>query len=183
MIRVMIGLLLTVLVAPAIQAAEPEAAACPDFLDHDLRKLHSTDAVNLCDLAAGKPMLVVNTASHCGYTGQFRGLQALHDQYRNQGLVVVGFASNDFRQEASSEKEAASVCYKNFGVEFTMIAPGPVTGAGATPLFAHINEQSTPPQWNFSKYLVDRNGRVLEAFPSWVEPSDPKLIRAIESVL
>lgn len=169
MIRVTIGLLLTILVTPAIQASEPEAAACPAFLDHDLRKLHSTDAVNLCDLAAGKPMLVVNTASHCGYTGQFGGLQAIHDQYRDQGLVVVGFASNDFRQEASSEKEAASVCYKNFGVEFTMIAPGPVTGADATPLFAYINEQSTPPQWNFSKYLVDRNGQVLEAFPSWLD--------------
>jgi len=164
-------------------AEDSTGASCPAFLDHDLRKLHSADSVNLCELAAGKPLLVVNTASHCGFTGQFEGLQALHETYRDQGLVVVGFASDDFRQEAATEEEAASVCYKNFGVEFTMIAPGPVTGAGATPVFAHINDQSTPPQWNFSKYLLDGDGQVLEAYPSWVGPSDPELRKAIESVL
>lgn len=168
--------------APA-QATDSNGASCPAFLDHELRKLHSADRINLCDLAAGKPLLVVNTASHCGFTGQFEGLQALHETYRDRGLVVVGFASNDFRQEAATEKEAASVCFKNFGVEFTMIAPGPVTGAEATPVFAHINDQSTPPRWNFSKYLLDRDGQVLEAFPSSVGPSDPQLVQAIESVL
>lgn len=164
-------------------ADDSARASCPAFLDHDLRKLHSADSVNLCELAAGKPILVVNTASHCGFTGQFEGLQALHETYRDRGLVIVGFASNDFRQEAATEKEAASVCFKNFGVEFTMIAPGPVTGAEATPVFAHINDQSTPPRWNFSKYLLDRDGQVLKAFPSSVGPSDPNLVQAIESVL
>lgn len=174
------GLMLTLANA---QADESRGEACPAFLDHDLRKLHSADTVNLCELAAGKPLLVVNTASHCGFTGQFGGLQGLHDKYRDQGLVVVGFASDDFRQEAATEAEAATVCYKNFGVEFTMIAPGPVTGADATPVFAHINSQSNPPRWNFFKYLLDRDGQVLAAFPSSVSPTDPKLERAIESVL
>ncbi|KPQ30514.1 MAG: glutathione peroxidase [Marinobacter excellens HL-55] len=159
------------------------AAECPAFLDHDQRKLHSKDSVNLCDLAAGQPMLVVNTASRCGYTGQFEGLEALHKRYQPDGLVVVGFASDDFRQEASSEEEAAEVCFVNFGVTFTMIAPGPVTGSAANPVFREVNRQSQPPRWNFTKYVVNRDGKVTASFPSQVRPDDPQLIEAVESVL
>jgi glutathione peroxidase len=159
------------------------ADSCPAFLDHDQRKLHSTETVNLCELAAGKPMLVVNTASRCGYTGQFEGLEALHKNYSEKGLVVVGFASDDFRQEADSEAEAATVCFKNFGVTFTMIAPGAVTGPEANPVFRAINEQSQPPRWNFTKYVIDRSGTVVESFPSRVRPQDPELIDTVESVL
>lgn len=171
------------LVAGLLGAPVAVADNCPAFLDHELRKLHSTDTVNLCDLAAGKPMLVVNTASRCGYTGQFEGLEALHKQYSKEGLVVVGFASDDFRQEADSEAEAATVCFKNFGVTFTMIAPGAVTGADANPVFRAINEQSQPPRWNFTKYVIDRSGTVVDSFPSRVRPEDPELINAVESVL
>lgn len=159
------------------------AQSCPAFLDHEQRKLHSSDTVNLCDLAMGKPLLVVNTASRCGYTGQFEGLEALHKRYVDDGLVVVGFASNDFRQEADSEAEAATVCFKNFGVTFTMIAPGAVTGSDANPVFRAINEQSQPPRWNFTKYVIDRSGTVVESFPSRVSPQDPLLIETLESVL
>lgn len=171
------------LVAGLMGAPAALADSCPAFLDHELRKLHSTDTVNLCDLAAGKPMLVVNTASRCGYTGQFEGLEALHKRYSKEGLVVVGFASDDFRQEADSEAEAATVCFKNFGVTFTMIAPGAVTGADANPVFQAINEQSQPPRWNFTKYVIDRSGTVVDSFPSRVRPQDPELIDAVESVL
>lgn len=171
------------LVAGLAIAPAALADSCPAFLDHEQRKLHSTDTVNLCDLAAGKPMLVVNTASRCGYTGQFEGLEALHKQYSKDGLVVVGFASDDFRQEADSEAEAATVCFKNFGVTFTMIAPGAVTGADANPVFRAINEQSQPPRWNFTKYVIDRSGKVVESFPSQVRPEDPELVGALESVL
>lgn len=160
-----------------------ESVACPAFLDHDLPKLHSKDTVNLCDLAAGKPMLVVNTASHCGFTGQFKGLEALHERYAKQGLVVVGFASDDFNQEAKTEEEAATICFKNFGVTFTMIAPGPVTGADATPVFAHINQQSKAPQWNFTKYLLNDKGDVVKSFGSTVNPESKSVTQAIESVL
>ena len=159
------------------------ADSCPAYLDHDLRKLHSTDTVNLCDLAAGKPLLVVNTASRCGYTGQFEGLEALSQQYRDKGLVVVGFASDDFRQEANSEEAAATVCFKNFGVTFTMIAPSKVTGSEANPVFNEINRQSQAPRWNFTKYVIDREGVVTHSFPSRVRPNDPELIGAVESVL
>lgn len=159
------------------------AAECPAFLDHDQRKLHSKDSVNLCELAAGQPMLVVNTASRCGYTGQFEGLEALHKKYQPQGLVLVGFASDDFRQEASTEEEAAEVCFVNFGVTFTMIAPGPVTGTGANPVFREINRQSQPPRWNFTKYVLNRDGQVTASFPSRVRPDDPQLIEALDAVL
>jgi glutathione peroxidase len=160
-----------------------ETAACPAFLNHELPKLHSSDSVNLCKLAAGKPMLVVNTASFCGFTNQFKGLEQLHQRYGKDGLVVVGFASNDFRQEADTEEEAATICFKNFGVTFTMIAPGPVTGANATPVFAHINQQSQPPRWNFTKYLLNGRGQVVESFSSSVRPGDKQVTQAVESVL
>lgn len=164
--------------------ARAEASgACPSFLDHEQRRLHSRETVNLCELAAGKPMLVVNTASRCGYTGQFEGLEGLHQRYADKGLVVVGFASDDFRQEADSEAEAAKVCFVNFGVTFTMIAPGPVTGSGANPVFLELNRQSEPPRWNFTKYVVNRDGEVVQRFPSQVRPEDRQLIEAVESVL
>nr|WP_243411401.1 glutathione peroxidase [Marinobacter halophilus] len=159
------------------------AEQCPAFLDHDQRKLHSKDSVNLCELAAGKPMLVVNTASRCGYTGQFEGLEALHKEYASQGLVVVGFASDDFRQEAGTEEEAAEVCFVNFGVTFTMIAPGAVTGRDANPVFQELNRQSQPPRWNFTKYVLNRTGQVTASFPSRVRPDDPQLIEALDAVL
>ncbi|MCH8499404.1 MAG: glutathione peroxidase [Marinobacter sp.] len=159
------------------------AGECPDFLSHDLRKLHSRDSVNLCELSRGKPVLAVNTASHCGFTRQFEGLEAVHQRFKDRGLVVVGFASNDFRQEARDEAEAAAVCFINFGVTFTMIAPSAVTGRDANPVFQEINRQSQAPRWNFSKYLINAEGEVVESFPSQVRPDDPRVIAAIERVL
>lgn len=159
------------------------AAECPAYLNHDLRKLHSSDSVNLCDIAGNKPMLVVNTASRCGFTGQFDGLEALHKEYSDKGLVVVGFASNDFRQEADSEAEAASVCFKNYGVTFTMIAPTAVTGRDANPVFQAINSQSSQPRWNFHKYVLNSRGEVVESFASRVSPDAPELRSAVERVV
>jgi len=176
-------LMILVLAALTSTAQAQETEGCPAFLDHEQRKLHSRDSVNLCELAGGKPMLVVNTASRCGYTGQFEGLEALHQQYEAKGLVVVGFASDDFRQEADSEEEAAKVCFINFGVTFTIIAPGPVAGTDANPVFRELNRQSQPPRWNFTKYVVNRDGEVVQRFPSQVRPEDPQLIEAVESVL
>lgn len=175
--------MLGALLIGAFAAGNAGAAECPAFLDHDQRKLHSSATINLCDIASDRPMLVVNTASHCGYTGQFAGLEALHKKYQAEGLVVVGFASDDFRQEAATESEAATVCFKNFGVTFTMIAPGPVTGADANPVFREIIAQSSAPRWNFTKYLIDQDGKVVQAFPSRTRPDDPELVRAVESLL
>ena len=158
-------------------------ATCPDFLDHSMRKLHSKEEVNFCQAFGDKPKLIVNTASHCGYTAQFKGLEALYNKYREQGLVVIGFASNDFKQEALDEASAAEVCYVNYGVTFTMIAPSHVKGAEANPVFQAINSQSQPPGWNFNKYLLDASGKVVQHFGSNTKPDSNVLQAAIESVL
>lgn len=156
---------------------------CPEYLSYDLPKLHSKETVNICEVAAGKPLLVINTASHCGYTKQFEGLEALHQKYKDQGLFVVGFASNDFNQEAKSEAEAAKICRQNFGVSFTMVAPSFVKGPRANPVFEVINQQSQEPGWNFNKYLINKDGQVMEHFSSRVKPNSEKLTKAIEAIL
>lgn len=167
----------------AMLAAGSAIASCPGYLDQNLRKLHSKDQVNLCDVAQGKPMLIVNTASHCGFTGQFKGLEALHKEFADQGLVVVGFASDDFRQEAKDEAAAAEVCYVNYGVTFTMIAPSHVKGPEANPVFEELARKTQAPSWNFNKYLVDRDGKVVSHFGSSTTPESEALTSAIESVL
>ena len=158
-------------------------AACPDYLNEDMRKLHSKKTVNLCELQAGGPMLVVNTASHCGYTKQFKGLEALYQAYKDRGLEVVGFASDDFSQEADSEAEAADICYVNYGVTFTMLAPSHVLGKEANPVFSELTKQAEAPSWNFNKYLVNADGQVIEHFGSTTSPDSANLRKAIESML
>jgi glutathione peroxidase len=166
-----------------VLTAGTASASCPEYLDHDLRKLHSSDVMNLCQVSAGKPMLLVNTASHCGYTPQFKGLQKLYEKYSEQGLQVVGFASDDFRQEAKDEEKAAEVCYVNYGVTFTMFAPTHVRGENANPVFLEMAKQTQEPSWNFNKYLVDGSGKVVMHFDSNTSPDSRVLEQAIESVL
>lgn len=171
------------LLAVGLFCAGGVAASCPDYLDQDMRRLHSKDDVNLCEVTAGKPMLIVNTASHCGYTPQFKVLEAIHQAYKDKGLVVVGFASDSFRQEADSEEEAADVCFVNYGVSFTMLAPTPVKGDQANPVFQALGAAAGEPKWNFNKYVVNADGVVVEHFGSTVRPDSPALTAAIEKVL
>lgn len=158
-------------------------APCPAFLDREFRRLHSSGTVNLCRIAAGRPVLIVNTASHCGYTSQFKGLEALHQKYRARGLVVVGFPSDSFDQEAADAAETADVCYVNYGVKFTMVATSPVKGPDANPVFRELARQSREPAWNFNKYLVTADGKVARHFDSRVTPESPELNDAIERIL
>lgn len=172
------------LAAVSLMTLIPAALAdCPDYLKGEYRKLHSSESVDLCKLVENKPVLVVNTASHCGFTKQFKGLENLHQTYKDQGLVVVGFASDDFDQEAKDEKEAADICFVNFGVTFTMLAPTHVKGDQANALFAELADQADAPKWNFNKYLLDREGKLVEHFGSSVKPDAKPLVHAIEGVL
>jgi glutathione peroxidase len=173
----------TILPLTLILSAGSAFASCPEYLDQDMRKLHSKDSVNLCQVSAGKPMLIINTASHCGYTSQFKGLEALYQKYRVKGLQVVGFASDDFRQEAKDEEKAAEVCYVNYGVTFTMLAPSHVRGAEANPVFRELASQTQAPSWNFNKYLVDGDGKVVMHFGSNTAPDSKELLAAIDSLL
>ncbi len=165
--------------------ANPASATdqCADYLNHDFRKLRSSETVNICKAYAGKPLLLVNTASHCGFTPQFKGLQALHEKYKDQGLVVIGFPSNDFNQEAKDEAETAEVCYINYGVKFTMLSESPVTGRKANPVFKELAKQTAAPDWNFNKYLVKPDGTVVKHFDSEVTPESTTMTRAIDKLL
>jgi len=165
----------------AFAQAKP-AQACPAFLNHDFRKLHSSEKVNLCQAAAGKPMLIVNTASNCGFTPQYKGLEAVHQKYKGR-IAVVGFASNDFNQESSDEAKSAEICFLNNGVTFPVMAATKVKGAEANPVFIELNKQASEPKWNFNKYLVTADGKVAKYFPSNVAPDSPEFTAAVESLL
>ncbi|GFM64789.1 glutathione peroxidase [Pseudomonas cichorii] len=159
------------------------AADCPPLLQGELPKLRSKENIDLCQRFAGKPMVVVNTASFCGFAPQFKGLEALSQRYKAQGLEVLGVPSNDFKQESGDGEETAKVCYVNYGVTFTMTEPQPVRGDDATHLFKVLAEQSSAPRWNFYKYVVDRQGKVVANFSSMTKPDDPDLIAAIEKAI
>ncbi len=175
------GALLLSLATPAL--ASEESPACAAWLNHSIKALHSNEQVNLCEATAGKAVLIVNTASHCGFTPQFEGLEELSREFGEQGLVVIGFPSNDFNQEAADEAETAKVCRYNYGVTFLMTTPVHVKGEEAYPVFAHLGEAQGAPKWNFHKYLVDRQGNVVEHYSNFTSPTSWRLKRAIRKVL
>ena len=174
---------LWLLLACIIALPPVASASCAPWLDHDLKQLHSGKHLDLCEATQGKPLFLVNTASHCGFTGQFEGLQALHEEYADQGLVIIGFPSNAFEQAAANEEEAAKVCFFNFGVTFLMSETIEVTGASAHPVFQHLAQQQGEPSWNFNKYLVDRHGQVVDRYRQWTSPTSWFLRRAIDKLL
>jgi glutathione peroxidase len=166
-----------------ILASAAASAACPPLLDVKLSTL-TEDAASLCRYE-GKVLLVVNTASECGYTPQYEGLEALHRRYRDKGLVVLGFPSNDFgEQEPGSNREIARFCEVNYGVSFPMFEKSAVAKGRINPVYARLAKASNSrPQWNFHKYLVDRRGERVVAYESAVTPGDPRLVREIERLL
>jgi glutathione peroxidase len=161
------------------------AGDCPAALDFRVRPLLEDTPVHLCEEFRGQVVLIVNTASKCAYTPQYEGLEEIYARYRERGLVVAGFPSNDFgAQEPGTEKQVHDFCRLTYGVKFPLFAKIRVRGAGAEPLYRHLVDVSgDPPRWNFHKYLLDRQGRVVASFPSQVRPQDKRLVDAIEALL
>ena len=166
-------------VSPLLAAQE-----CPALLAHTFPKLQDESPQNLCQYK-GKVVLAVNTASYCGFTPQYEGLEKLHERYAAKGLVILGFPSGDFgNQEKANNKEIAEFCFNTYGVKFPMFAKTSVRGEKANPFFAALaGATGQPPKWNFHKYLIDRQGRVVKSFPSQVEPLDGQLTKEIEAAL
>lgn len=156
---------------------------CPSLLDHKFANLME-ESVSLCQFS-GKVLLVVNTASECGYTPQYQGLEKLYRRYRDKGFAVLGFPANDFGgQEPGSNKEIAQFCQLNYGVTFPLFAKTPVVGANANPLFHELAARTgKPPRWNFHKYLLDKAGQPVAVFESAVEPEDRRVTAEIEKLL
>ena len=179
------------LLAPAVSAAQapaqPQAAAvpaaCPATLQHTYLRLQDEKPQSLCQYA-GRVVLVVNTASFCGFTGQYKALEELYSRYKDKGLVVLGFPSNDFSQETGSNQQIAEFCENTFGVKFPMFAKTSVKGAEASPLFRQLAQLSgTAPRWNFHKYLLARDGTLVDHYSSLTAPDSRGLVRAIEQQL
>jgi glutathione peroxidase len=159
------------------------AAACPATLNHTFLRLQDEKPQSLCQYR-GKVLLVVNTASYCGYTPQYKGLEALHEKYQGRGLVVLGFPSNDFAQEKTDNKAIADFCENTYGVKFPMFAKSSVRGGDANALYRQLAQATgKAPTWNFHKYLVARDGKVLSHYASGITPEDPGLLRDIEKQL
>jgi len=159
-------------------------ATCSPLLSHTFPRLQDESPQNLCQYQ-GKVILVVNTASYCGFTSQYDGLEKLYAKYKDQGLVVLGFPSNDFgQQEPGSNKEIADFCKNTYDVKFPMFAKSSVSGSSANPLFKMlIAKTGTTPKWNFYKYLIDRNGNVVDSYNSMTKPTSESIVNAIEKLL
>jgi glutathione peroxidase len=168
----------------AVSISMHAAQACPATLNHTLLRLQDEKPQSLCQYE-GKVILAVNTASYCGFTGQYKALEAVYAKYKDQGLVVLGFPSNDFAQEKGSNQEIAEFCENTFGVKFPMFAASSVKGKQANVFFKHLIEQegATPPRWNFYKYLIGRDGKLIDSYNSMVEPDGKMLTRTIEKSL
>ena len=161
-------------------------ASCPELLNHEFPKLQDDTPQNLC-MYKNSVILVVNTASFCGFTKQYEGLENLYKKYKTKGLVVLGFPSGNFRnQEYSSNKKIAEFCKNTYGVKFPMFAKSNVIDTGdtlANPLFKKLSALAEPPRWNFHKYLISREGAFHKSFSSFTSPTSKSVVREIEILL
>lgn len=169
------------LAGPAPAQSTP---SCPSILNQQVNRLQDDAPQSLCQYS-GQVVLVVNTASYCGFTSQYQGLEALHARLHSQGLAVLGFPSNDFgQQEPGSSKEIADFCYNTYGVKFPMFSKTAVVGPNASPLYAALAKLTgSTPKWNFYKYLIDRHGKVVGSYSSLVKPDDKRLLADIDKAL
>lgn len=164
-------------------AVAADAPTCPDTLNHAFPRLQDEKPQSLCQYS-GKVLLVVNTASYCGFTPQYKGLEALYEKYRERGLVVLGFPSNDFAQESGDNRQIADFCENTYGVKFPMFVKSSVRGAQANALYRQLAQATgRAPLWNFHKYLIARDGKVVASYTTMTAPDDSGLVKGIEKQL
>jgi glutathione peroxidase len=157
--------------------------SCPSILQHTVARLQDEKEISLCQYS-GQVVLIVNTASYCGFTPQYKGLESLYDQYKSKGLVVLGFPSNDFSQEPDNNHQIADFCENTFGVKFPMFTKTSVKGSNASPLFKQLAQRTqTTPKWNFYKYLISKDGQTIKSFSSMTSPDDKSFIAEIQKQL
>lgn len=161
------------------------ALACSPLLDVSMRPLAGKEPVHLCEKFDGKVLLIVNTASKCGFTPQYEGLEAMHAKYAAQGFAVLGFPSNEFMgQEPGTEEQIKAFCTLTYGVKFPMFEKTQVKGADASVLYKRLKEATgEQPGWNFHKYLVDRHGKVVKSFGTRTKPDDKELVGLVEKLI
>ena len=177
-------IVLTLMINPSGASANPTNTACASVLSHTFLRLQDEVPQNLCQYQ-GKVIMVVNTASFCGFTSQYEGLEKIYARYKDKGFVILGFPSNDFgQQEPGSNKEIAEFCKNTYDVKFPMFAKSSVSGKDANPLFKMlISKTGTTPKWNFYKYLIDRNGNIIESYNSLTKPDSKSMTSEIEKLL
>ena len=178
------GRMIALMLLPVLALlALPASGYCPAVLDHRFDDLDGAP-IDLCAFS-GKVILIVNTASYCGNTPQYRGLQALYDTYRARGLVVIGFPANDFgSQEPGSNNEIRDFCELTYGVEFPMVEKTSVVGATTNPVFTELAAMTRQkPEWNFHKYLVSRDGARAFSYPARMQPQSREIVDRIEALL
>jgi glutathione peroxidase len=179
---VLICLLMTISTVSFADEKEKQMSA----YDFTFTSLMSEQPLALSALK-GKVIMVVNTASKCGFTGQYDGLEKIYNQYKDKGFVVIGVPSNDFgAQEPGAKEEIASFCKKNYGVTFPMAGKESVSGTNAHPFYKWAYKElgfGTAPKWNFHKYVIGRDGQLVDYFNSTTEPTSPSVIKAIETAL
>ena len=184
MIRLMFTWLLTLFAFAMGTQSVNAAPSCSPLLTQTFPRLQDEVPQSLCQYQ-GKVILVVNTASYCGFTSQYDGLEKIYAKYKDQGLVVLGFPSNDFgQQEPGSNKDIADFCKNTYDVKFPMFTKSVVSGSNPNPLFkALIAKTGTTPKWNFFKYLIDRNGNVVDSYNSMTKPTSTSITNEIEKLL
>jgi glutathione peroxidase len=174
----------TTMLSPNDAHANPSANKCSPALSHTFPRLQDEIPQNLCQYQ-GKVVMVVNTASFCGFTSQYESLEKIYARYKDRGFVILGFPSNDFgQQEPGSNKEIAEFCKNTYDVKFPMFAKSSVSGKEANPLFKMlITKTGTTPKWNFYKYLIDRDGNIVDSFNSLTKPDSKSITSEIEKLL